>query len=179
MRAIWAVGIIWFSLAAMAEGQAYQAGLYDGRSVPGWTYSEAGTQSANLPTWYPTDGSQTRDGANCNVGTAAVSGTAAQWNEYFASVTPQSFVQQLRANGTDATQGYLTEIVTLNGRPAMRNLLAVNAGDQQMEFMILSISGADQLVTVTCTALSGQLLPRLTQFYSFAEGLTVYTAAPR
>jgi hypothetical protein len=179
MRAIWAVGIIWLSMAAMAEGQAYQAGLYDGRSIPGWTYSDRGTQSANLPTWYPSDGTEVRDGANCNIGTAQINGTAAQWNEYFASVTPQSFVQQLRSSGTDATQGYLTEIVMLNGRPALRNLLAANASGQPMEFMIMSVSGADTLVTITCTTLSGQLLPRLGEFYSFAEGLTLYTAAPR
>ena len=179
MRAFLAAGIIGCIGLGAAEGQAYQAGLYDGRAVPGWTYSDVGTQSAGLPTWYPSDGSQTRDGANCNVGSSPVNGSAAEWSEYFASVTPEGFVQQLRSGGTDATQGYLTEIVTLNGRPALRNLLAANAGGQRLEFMILSVSGSDTLVTVTCTALEGGLLPRLSAFYSFAEDLVLYTAAAR
>ncbi len=177
MRAILLAGIIGLAGLGAAEGQAYQSGVYDGRSIPGWTYSEAGSASARLPTWYPSDGSQLQDGANCNIGTAAVNGTAAQWDEYFSSITPAAFVQQLRSGGTDATQGYLTEIVTLNGRPAMRNLLAANASGQRLEFMILSISGADTLVTVTCTALEGQLLSRLSAFYSFGEDLVLYTAA--
>ncbi|WP_203294555.1 hypothetical protein [Maricaulis parjimensis] len=179
MRALLAVGIVWLAGMAGVQAQAYQSGLYDGRSIPGWTYSESGSQAAGLPTWYPSDGSQTQDGSNCNIGSSPVNGSAAEWNDYFSSVTPESFRQQLRAAGTDATQGYLTEVVTINGRPSMRNLLAANASGQQLEFMIVSISGADTLVTVTCTTMRGQLLPRMTAFYDFAEGLTLYTASAR
>jgi hypothetical protein len=165
--------------AAAAFGQASQSGIYDGRNIPGWTYSDEGTAAAGLPTWYPSDGSATQDGANCNIGASEVNGSLAEWMEYFNGVTPASFIQQLRQSGTNATRGYLSEVFQLSGRPAMRNLLAAQTSGQNLEFMIVSISGSDRLVTVTCTVISGQLLNRLDTFYSFADDLVLYTAAPR
>ena len=165
--------------SAAAFGQASQTGIFDGRNIPGWTYSDEGTAAAGLPTWYPSDGSAAQDGANCNIGVTEVNGSRSEWMEYFNGVTPAGFVQQLRQNGTNATRGYLSEVFQLSGRPAMRNLLAAEASGQNLEFMIVSISGSDRLVTVTCTVLSGQLLNRLDPFYRFTEDLVLYTAAAR
>lgn len=179
MRAIWTAGIIWLGMMAGAHAQAVQPGLYDGRSIEGWTYSAERSSVAGLPTWVLTQASGDRVPVNCNIGTSPMSGSLSQWQEYFATVTPQSFMQELRSAGTDATAGYLTEVVTLNDRLALRNLLAANASGQRLEFMIVTISGADTLTTLTCTAFEGQLLPLMTEFYRFADQMRLDSAPAR
>ncbi len=162
------------ALSAPGLAQAFRDGVYDGREIPGWNYSQAGMDVSGLPTWTPQVGAV--DGANCNLDVTPLEAELDDWLAYFYQVTPDSFGTQLRQSGMDWQAGYLTEIISLQGRPAMRNLfLAVSEG-QLFEVMRVSISGQSALVTLTCTTAQGNLLPRLQDFYGFANGIALLNA---
>ena len=158
---------------AAAPSQDFREGVYDGRSVMGWEYTEEGSQVSGLPTWTPQG--ETGDGANCNVDITPLAASEADWLGYFFQVTPAGFVETLRAAGMDWQQGYLTEVITLQGRPAMRNVFLARAEDVNFEVIRISVSGAEQLTTITCTTTQGYLLPRLQWFYGFASNLEILT----
>lgn len=162
-------------LAGAAQAQAFREGVYDGRSVLDWEYSQEGSDVSGLPTWTPAG--ETGDGANCNVDVTPLEAGLGDWLGYFYQVTPASFGAQLRESGMDWQTGYLTEVVTLQGRPAMRNLFVAQANDRLFEVMRVSVSGAEQLTTITCTTSQGYLLPRLQWFYGFANNLEIQTEA--
>ena len=162
-----------------ATAQQYMDGAYDGRAIPGWTYSQEWTANAGLPTWLPASGGSGTDGANCNIGAAAVGGSRAEFMRYFEAVTPQSFMQQLRAGGTDAVAGHLTEVIDIDGFPAMRNILTARASGQVLNFVIVSIGAQDRLITLTCAVMDGGYLNRVQDFYDFADGVTLLASPPR
>jgi len=161
------------SLGAPSLAQDFREGVYDGRSVMGWVYSEEGSEISGLPTWIP-DG-ETGDGANCNVDVTPLEADLGDWLGYFYQVTPASFGEQLRNAGMDWQAGYLTEVITVQGRPGMRNLFLARAEERYFEVMRVSVSGAEQLTTITCTTGQGFLLPRLQWFYGFAGNIEILT----
>ena len=171
-------GFAALTISATAGAQEYAEGLYDGRDVPGWVYSQAGSQGSGLPTWVPVSGGSDVDGANCNVGASEVQGRRVDYLEYFNAVTPQVFAEQMRAAGTVVLSGHLTEVIDLNGRPAMRNVLTAEVGGQAFNFAIVSVGTDGRLVTLTCTVLEGGYLDRMQEFYDFAEGLTLLAPPP-
>jgi hypothetical protein len=164
-------------VSAPASGQAYQAGLYDGRDIAGWAYSENAAGNAGLPTWQAVINGQPQS-INCNISFLPLEGTRAEWSAYFDSATPASFAAEVRTGGTDVTAVYLTESILWQGRPALRNLMSARQDGTIFEFLMLSISSAEQLTTITCTAAQGELLPNLDRFYRFTNAITVYTRAP-
>ena len=166
-------------LAASAYAQPVEDGVYDGGTIVGWVYSAEGSANAQLPTWYPISGDAAADGANCNIGHQPLSGTRADYAAYFSSVTPEVFADQLRAGGTNVLSGHLTEVIEVDGLPAMRNVLSANASGQNFNFMIVSVGGADTLVTITCTVREGGFLGRMQDFYGFVDGLGVLIDAPQ
>lgn len=173
------LGLIVSAIAPAAAAQDFAEGLYDGRDVAGWAYSQSGSLGSGLATWIPVSGGSEVDGANCNVGMAEVQGSRADYLEYFNAVTPEIFADQMRSAGTVVRAGHLTEVIDLDGRPAMRNILTAEVGDQAFNFAIVSIATEGRLVTLTCTVLDGGYLNRMQEFYDFAEGLTVLASPPR
>lgn len=160
--------------AASVSAQDYQEGSYDGRSIMGWEYSEEGAEFSGLPTWTPQG--ETGDGANCTIDLTPLEASEADWLAYFYQVTPAAFGETLIAAGMNWQQGYLTEVISLHGRPAMRNLFLAQVEDRYFEVMRISVSGAEQLTTITCTTSQGYLLPRLQWFYGFANNIEIETA---
>jgi len=172
-----ALGVLTMSSSAL--GQSSQIGLYDGRGVSNWFYSEEGTATADLPTWYATNGDTASDGANCNIGVSALQAARADFDAYFASVNPQNYAEQLGESGTVVRASYLTDVFELGGRPAMRNLFSAISNDQLFDVMTLAIGGDGNLMTITCTVRAGGLLNRLQDFYEFEDGLIITMPAPR
>lgn len=164
------------TMVTAAQAQDHVDGVYDGREIPGWVYSEEGAEAVGLPTWYPEAGAFA--GANCNLETVALSASSQEWLEAFYAANPATVGAQLQASGVDWRQGYLTEVVSLHGRPAMRNLWAGAHEGQGFEAMMVSISGAEHLVIVRCSIQTGYLLPALQAFYQFARDIEIETAAP-
>ncbi len=162
------------ALAAPAGAQDFREGVYDGRSIMGWQYSEEGSESSGLPTWLPEG--ETGDGANCNIDITPLEADQSDWLGYFYQVTPANFGQTLREAGMDWQQGYLTEVISLQGRPAMRNLFLAQAEGRSFDVMRVSVSGARELTTITCTTSQGFMLPRLQWFYAFASNIEIMTA---
>ncbi|WP_339336207.1 hypothetical protein [uncultured Maricaulis sp.] len=171
-----AAGLV--AVGGASWAQDYQSGLYDGRDIPGWAYSAEVTQNVTLPTWQPVVNGVVQ-GVNCNIGFAPLEGMRAEWSAYFDNSTPASFAAELQSGGTDVSAVYLTDSIMWQGRPALRSLMAARQDGQVFEFMVLSISGAEQLTTITCTAIQGDLLANLDRFYQFANSITVYTAPPQ
>jgi hypothetical protein len=165
-------------LAASAYAQPVQEGVYDGGTIVGWVYSAEGTANSGLATWFPISGNVAVDGANCNVGAQPLGGSRADYEAYFSSVTPETFANELRSGGTNVLAGHLTESIEVDGRPAMRNVLTANASGQNFNFMIVSVGGADTLLTITCTVREGGFLNRVQDFYDFVDGLGVLIEAP-
>ncbi|WP_300531416.1 hypothetical protein [Maricaulis sp.] len=165
------------ALPIAAAAQDRVRGVYDGRNVEGWTYSEEGSEAAGLPTWIPEGGAVA--GANCNIEVTEVEATRAEWLDAFNAADPAMVGAQLRAQGVDWRQGYLTEVITMHDRPAMRNLWAGAYENQGFEAMQVSISGRNNLVLVRCTIQTGYLLPALYAFYGFAENIEINTRPPR
>jgi hypothetical protein len=165
------------ALPVTANAQDRVRGVYDGRNIEGWSYSEEGSEGAGLPTWIPDGGAVA--GANCNVEVTEVEATREEWLEAFNSADPAVVGAQLRSQGVDWRQGYLTEVITLHDRPAMRNLWAGAYENQGFEAMQVSISGRDNLVLIRCTIQTGYLLPALYAFYQFAEDIEINTRPPR
>lgn len=164
------------AIASAAQSQDHVDGVYDGREIAGWVYNEESSEAVGLPTWYPEGGAFA--GANCNLETVALEASSQQWLEAFYAANPASVGAQLQASGVDWRQGYLTEVVSLHGRPAMRNLWAGAYEGQGFEAMMVSISGAEQLVIIRCSIQTGYLLPALQAFYQFARDIDIETAAP-
>jgi len=178
MKQIVLSALVAIGLGGAAGAQAYQANQYDGRNVQGWSYSAQGQQAAGLPTWYPSAGN-TGDGSNCNIGLSPINGTRAEYMEYFNSVSPQVFAEQLRAAGTDVVAAHSTEVIDLNGRPAMRNVLTARMNGQEFDFMIVTVSGATTMATLTCTVTQGGFLARSQAFNDFVNGMDLLTTPPR
>lgn len=171
--------VLFLGLPGAGFAQDYQAGIYDGRSIPGWVYSAELTATAQLPTWIPISGGTEVDGANCNLGASPVNANRAEYEQYFRGVTRESFANEMRRAGTEVTAGHLTERIELKGYPAMRNTLTARVSQQVFNFVITSLAVEGQLVTVTCVVRDGGYLRRVHEFYSFAEGLSLLAPPPR
>ena len=177
MRIFVAAALAAMAVSAAGHAQASRDAYYDGSNIPGWTYSPEGAELAGLPTWYAP--SSDVDGANCNIGVSELRGGRQEFLDYFNSVTPASFAAQLQANGLNIIGAHLTEVIELDGRPAMRNIVTATSGEDNFELMMVSISGAYTLLTVTCTVRQGGFLGRMQSFYQFVDGLDVQTTAPQ
>ena len=165
------------ALPLAAEAQDRVRGVYDGREIAGWTYSEDGTETSGLATWIPEGGAVA--GANCNLEVSEVEATREEWLEAFNAANPAMVGAQLREQGVDWRQGYLTEVITMHDRPAMRNLWAGAYENQGFEAMQVTISGRSNLVLIRCTIQTGYLLPALDAFYQVAEGIEINSRPPR
>ena len=116
-----------------------------------------------MATWIPEGGAVA--GANCNLEVSEVEATREEWLEAFNAANPAMVGAQLREQGVDWRQGYLTEVITMHDRPAMRNLWAGAYENQGFEAMQVTISGRSNLVLIRCTIQTGYLLPALDAFY--------------
>ncbi|WP_412545627.1 hypothetical protein [Maricaulis sp. MIT060901] len=160
-----------------ALAQDHLDGVYDGREIAGWVHNAETSEAVGLPTWYPEGGAFA--GANCNLETLALAASSQEWLEAFYAANPATVGAQLQASGVDWRQGYLTEVINLHGRPAMRNLWAGAHENQGFEAMMVSISGAEQLVIIRCSIQTGYLLPALQAFYQFASDIEIETTPPQ
>jgi len=167
------------ALATPALAQDSRVGFYDGRAIANWAYSPEGSEITGLPTWYSTSGDTLTDGANCNIGIGDLEASRAEVDAYFASMTPQIYTNQLRANGTDVRGAYLTEVFEMSGRPVMRNLFTATANDTMFDSMTLAIGGRDHLLTITCSVTAGRLLDRLQDFYAFGDQMIITIVPPQ
>ena len=169
--------VLALALSFGAFAQDHVDGVYDGRSVSGWAYSQEASEAIGLATWYPEGGAFA--GANCNLEIVALTATSQEWLEAFYAANPATVGAQLQASGVDWRQGYLTEVITLHDRPAMRNLWAGAHEGQGFETMMVSIAGAEELVIIRCSIQTGYLLPALQAFYQFARDIEIETTPPQ
>jgi hypothetical protein len=176
----WLAGAVALAMSAgVAAAQDFRAGVYDGRSIPGWTYSQTMSEAGGAPTWAPSDGSADQDGANCNLQASPVAADRAQWQGYFSGLTAEAFGAQLRAEGLDVHSGNRVSPITLDGRPALRHEMSATASGGRFDFQTILLSGADTLLTMTCTVVEGRYAARLPLIQQFVGGMRVLTAPPQ
>ena len=167
------------ALATPALAQDSRVGFYDGRAIANWVYSPEGSEITGLPTWYSTSGDTLTDGANCNIGIGDLEASRAEVDAYFASMNPQTYTNQLRANGNDVRGAYLTEVFEMSGRPVMRNLVTTEVDGSPVDLVSVIIGGADTMVTISCGVPGGLMMGYLQPFQDFLEGISIETARPQ
>ncbi|WP_300531419.1 hypothetical protein [Maricaulis sp.] len=180
MKPILAAALMAIPLPTLAEAQARMEGVYDGREIDGWTYSQQTAETSSLPTWLPTQRETLFATQNCNIGVASLSASRADYDAYFNSATPESIAQELRGAGSDVAQAYSTTVVELpGGYPAMRTIFTSRSGNSEFDHLTVLIGGESQLATITCSATSGEFLSGLRAFERFVDGLQLEMAPPR
>ncbi|HRK64491.1 MAG TPA: hypothetical protein PLN53_08865 [Terricaulis sp.] len=162
--------------AAPAWAQEAQNGVYDGRNIAGWSYSNEMAAAGGSPTWGPSDGSASTDGMNCNVRPAPVAATRAQWQGYFDGLTAEAFAAELANEGLAVEPGNRLTQFSAKGRPALRHEMTATVQGTRFQFQTVLISGATTMLTLTCTVAEGQYEARLPLIESFMSGLQVQTA---
>lgn len=164
--------------AGAALAQDYEPGRYDGRGIAGWSYDPELSDKGN-PTWVLADGSSGRDGANCNVRVATADASREQWGAYFASLTAESFGAEIATHGMPPEPGNRLEVMSVQGRPAMRHFMTGTVQGQRFDFVSQMVSGADALVTITCAVQAGEMAVRLPAFEGFLGGIAILTSPAR
>ena len=161
-----------------ASAQDYEPDRYDGRRIAGWSYEPELSDKGN-PTWVLADGSSGRDGANCNVRVAPADGSREQWSTYFSSLTAESFGAEIATHGMQPEPGNRVEVMSVQGRPAMRHFMTSTVQGERFDFVSQMVSGADALLTITCAVQAGQMAVRLPAFEGFLGGLAILTSPAR
>ena len=181
MKGLLLAAAMTLGLAAPAAAQDVTEGVYDGSVILGWAYSSQASDAIGLPTWYPTSGDPSADGANCNIGSAPDQRSAEEYTAHFGATNPTAFAGELAASGLGVTDVYLTESIEVDGHPALRSLLTARTEEEgdPSDFMIVYIGGADQAVIITCSVRQGMILGRLQAFYAFVNGVGILTEPPQ
>lgn len=175
MRAL-VLALAFSAASGAAWAQEAQDGVYDGRSIAGWSYSNEMAAAGGAPTWGPSDGSASTDGMNCNLRPTAVTATRAQWQGYFDGLTAETFAAQLGNEGLMVEPGNRLTRFSAKGRPALRHEMTATVQGMRFQFQTVLISGATTMLTLTCTVAEGRYEARLPLIEAFVQGLQVETA---
>lgn len=165
-------------LARSACAEDHVNGIYDGRSIPGWSYYA--TESTSQSFWVTSDGWSFTAHALCSVAQDPGIATLQAWRPHVPP-SAEAFAAAVAASapGRMLRPGSELQPLDISGHPAFRFQVQFSDADGEKMLMGWTIAGVEATLVITCNTDAAYAADAAPRFEAFANAFEILTNAPR